>query len=78
MQSLEVVRKKLKSLNALHVIENGDHSFQIAKKNLELTGITHEEAEEHAVEAVAMFLSRIRGEKVIDGPSLSLYGDNSV
>nr|XP_043608779.1 uncharacterized protein LOC122580572 isoform X2 [Erigeron canadensis] len=67
LASLEAVRKKLKAVNALHVIENGDHSFQIAKKNLELAGMTREEAEERAVEAVAMFVSQIRGEKVNKG-----------
>ncbi|KAI3713544.1 hypothetical protein L1987_72122 [Smallanthus sonchifolius] len=73
LESLEIVRKKLKALNALHVIENGDHSFQIAKKNLELTGMTYEEAEEHAVEAVALFISQITSEKEIDGPRVSLH-----
>ncbi|KAK9053022.1 hypothetical protein SSX86_029652 [Deinandra increscens subsp. villosa] len=72
LESLEKVRKKLEVLNALHVIENGDHSFQIAKKNLELTGMTHEEAEERAVEAVAMFVSQVTSEKVISGPVVSL------
>ncbi|KAI7742468.1 hypothetical protein M8C21_007629 [Ambrosia artemisiifolia] len=73
LQSLEAVRKKLKAINALHVIENGDHSFQIAKKNLELTGMTHEEAEGRAVEAVAMFVSQITSEKVIDEAIVSVH-----
>lgn len=46
------------------MIEHGDHSFQIAKKNLELTGMTHEEAEQRAAESIAMFVSRIKNEKV--------------
>ncbi|XP_042755898.1 uncharacterized protein LOC111894281 isoform X1 [Lactuca sativa] len=62
LKLLEVVRQKLKSLNDLHVIEHGDHSFQIAKKNLELTGMTHEEAEQRAAESIAMFVSRIKNE----------------
>ncbi|KAI3812791.1 hypothetical protein L1987_17503 [Smallanthus sonchifolius] len=65
LESLEMVRKKLKAINALHVIANGDHSFQIAKKNLELTGMTHEEAEERAVEAVALFISQITSKKKV-------------
>lgn len=73
LERLEVVRKKLKSLNELHVIEHGDHSFQIAKKNLELTGLTHEQAEQRAAESVAVFISRIRDEKLITGPTVSLY-----
>ncbi|KAL8266707.1 hypothetical protein R6Q59_004051 [Mikania micrantha] len=73
LESLEIVRKKLKVSNSLHVIENGDHSFQIAKKNLELTGMTHEEAEERAAEAVAMFVSQITSEEVIDRAIVSLH-----
>ncbi|KAK1438502.1 hypothetical protein QVD17_04311 [Tagetes erecta] len=72
LESLELVRNKLKVVNALHVIENGDHSFQIAKKNLELTGMTREEAEERAVEAVAVFVSQIISEKVTDRSIVSL------
>ncbi|XP_076918807.1 uncharacterized protein LOC143579356 [Bidens hawaiensis] len=73
LDSLETVRNKLNVINALHVIENGDHSFQIAKKNLELTGMTHEEAEGHAVEAVAMFVKQITTEKAIDAPIVSFH-----
>nr|GEV31356.1 KAT8 regulatory NSL complex subunit 3-like [Tanacetum cinerariifolium] len=61
LASLEVVIKKMKAKNSLHVVENGDHSFKIAKKNLELAGITHEEAEQSAVQAIAMFVSHIIG-----------------
>ncbi|KAI7730906.1 hypothetical protein M8C21_013328, partial [Ambrosia artemisiifolia] len=68
LKSLEMVMSKLKALNALHVIEYGDHSFQIAKKNLELTGMTREKAEEGAAEAVAEFVSQITSEMVINGP----------
>lgn len=68
-----MVRKKLKAVNVLHVIENADHSFQIAKKYLEVVGMTYEEAEESAAEAVAVFVSQITNEKVINGTKLSLY-----
>lgn len=61
LELLEPVRKKMKVVNRLHVIENGDHSFKIAKKNLELAGISQEEAEAQAVEAIAMFVSEIIG-----------------
>ncbi|XAR70190.1 hypothetical protein NMG60_11026965 [Bertholletia excelsa] len=61
LDKLEAVRKKMKSVNELHVIEGGDHSFKIAKKNLQLKGTTQEEAEDHAVNAIAMFVSRFIG-----------------
>ncbi|KAL2547629.1 alpha/beta-hydrolase superfamily protein [Forsythia ovata] len=55
--SLEVVRKKMNSVTALHVIEGGDHSFKIAKKHLQSTGSNQEEAEDQAVQAIAMYIS---------------------
>ncbi|KAK9067948.1 hypothetical protein SSX86_012059 [Deinandra increscens subsp. villosa] len=61
LESLEVVRKKMKALSRLHVVENGDHSMKIAKKNLKLAGITQEEAEECAIQAIALFVSEIIG-----------------
>ncbi|KAK9076653.1 hypothetical protein SSX86_004987 [Deinandra increscens subsp. villosa] len=67
LKSLEVIRNKLKAVNTLHIIEHGDHSFQIAKKNLELTGMTHEKAEECAVEAIAMFVSQVTSGALING-----------
>lgn len=59
LDMLESVRRKLQVANALHVIEAGDHSFQIGKKHLESTGSTHEQAEEQAVQAIAIFVSRV-------------------
>ncbi|KVH91815.1 KAT8 regulatory NSL complex subunit 3-like [Cynara cardunculus var. scolymus] len=61
LELLEPVMKKMKAVNRLHAIENGDHSFKIAKKNLELTGTSQEEAEARAVEAIATFVSEIIG-----------------
>lgn len=61
LASLEVVRKKMKALNTVYVVENGDHSFKIGKKNLEMAGITHEEVERLAVQAIATFVSQVIG-----------------
>ncbi|KAG8375087.1 hypothetical protein BUALT_Bualt10G0063700 [Buddleja alternifolia] len=57
LDNLEAVRKKMKSVNALHVIEGGDHSFKIGKKHLQSTGSNQEEAEDQAVQAIAKFVS---------------------
>lgn len=59
LEKLEAVRKKMNSVNALHVIEGGDHSFKIAKKHLQSTGSNQEEAEDIAVQAMEKFLSSI-------------------
>ncbi|KAH7839259.1 hypothetical protein Vadar_001886 [Vaccinium darrowii] len=62
LEKLELVRKKMKFMNGLHVVEGGDHSFKIAKKHLQSTGSTQEDAEDHVVHAIAMFVSKyIRG-----------------
>ncbi|KAA8520937.1 hypothetical protein F0562_011610 [Nyssa sinensis] len=63
LEKLEAVQKKMKTISALHVIEGGDHSFKIAKKHLQLKGSTQEEAEDHAVQAIAAFVSRFIGKR---------------
>ncbi|KAB1215473.1 KAT8 regulatory NSL complex subunit 3 [Morella rubra] len=59
VEKLEAVRKKMKSLIGLHVIDGGDHSFKIAKKHLQTKGSTQDEAEDLAVQAIAAFVSRL-------------------
>lgn len=49
----------MQAVNALHVLEAGDHSFQIGKKHLESTGYTREQAEDEAAQAIATFVSRV-------------------
>ncbi|KAJ4953844.1 hypothetical protein NE237_030676 [Protea cynaroides] len=56
LDKLAAVRKKMKYVNELHVIDGGDHSFKIAKKHLQLNGLTQAEAEDQAVKAVAEFV----------------------
>lgn len=51
----------MKSFNELHAIEGGDHSFKIAKKHLSSEGTTQEEAEDHAVQAIAAFVFKVLG-----------------
>lgn len=55
---MEAVRKKMKSATALHVIEGGDHSFKVSKKQLKSSGSNQEESEQQAVEAIAAFVSQ--------------------
>ncbi|XP_020546892.1 KAT8 regulatory NSL complex subunit 3 isoform X3 [Sesamum indicum] len=63
LAKLEAVRKKMNSINALHVIEGGDHSFKIGKKHLQSSGNNQEEAEDIAVQAIAKFVSNIMKER---------------
>jgi hypothetical protein len=61
LEKLEAIRKKMKSLIGLHVIDGGDHSFKIAKKHLQTKGSTQDEAEDLAVQAIAVFVSSCIG-----------------
>ncbi|XP_058095990.1 uncharacterized protein LOC131241253 isoform X1 [Magnolia sinica] len=58
LDRLAAVQKKMKSVNALHVIDGGDHSFKIGKKFLQSSGSSQDEAEEQAVKAIAEFVSK--------------------
>lgn len=59
---LATVLKKMKSVNELHVIDGGDHSFKIGKKILQSTGRSQAEAETEAeteaVHAIANFVMK--------------------
>lgn len=57
LEKLEAVRKTMKSVNELHVIDGGDHSFKIAKKHLQTKETTQGEVEDLAVQAIAAFVS---------------------
>ncbi|CAK9163052.1 unnamed protein product [Ilex paraguariensis] len=78
LEKLEAVQKKIKSINELHVIEGGDHSFKIAKKHLQSKGSTQEEAEDDAVRVIAAFVSRsMEGRtEAADHPSQWVFGPN--
>lgn len=47
------------AVSELHVIDGGDHSFKIAKKHLQSSGTTQDEAEDHAIQAIATFVSNL-------------------
>ncbi|KAJ0989324.1 hypothetical protein J5N97_007680 [Dioscorea zingiberensis] len=58
LNMLATARKKMKSVNELHVIDGGDHSFKIGKKYLDSTGTSQAEAEREAVQAIANFVKK--------------------
>lgn len=62
LEKLEVVRKKMKSMNELHVIDGGDHSFKIGKKQLQTMAATQVEVEDLAIQAIASFVSKCLAE----------------
>lgn len=55
---LETVRRKMKAPNELVVVEDGDHSLQIAKRRLRAMSITQAEEESRLVRLIADFIQR--------------------
>jgi predicted alpha/beta-hydrolase family hydrolase len=56
LELLENVRREMKAENFLHVVEGGDHSLLVAKKQLRAAGETQEEADARILAAIAEFV----------------------
>ena len=56
---LERVRAEMKAPNFLHVVEGGDHSLRVPKRQLQATSETQENIDQKAFEAVAGFVERL-------------------
>ena len=54
---LERVRGQMTGLNFLHVVEGGDHSLIVPKRQLEATGETQDTVDRRILEAIAQFIS---------------------
>jgi len=52
---LERVRAQMKAPNFLHVVEGGDHSLRVPKRQLQSTGETQEDVDQQAFEAITRF-----------------------
>jgi hypothetical protein len=55
---LERVRGEMKTANFLHVVEGGDHSLRVPKRQLKETGKTREYMDQLAYDAIARFIDR--------------------
>jgi uncharacterized protein len=55
---LERVRTEMKTGNFLHVVEGGDHSLRVPKRQLQTIGETQEEVDRRAFGAVAGFIDQ--------------------
>ena len=56
---LERVRAEMKAPNFLHVVEGGDHSLRVPKRQLQATGETQEDVDQRAFQAIAKFVSTL-------------------
>jgi fermentation-respiration switch protein FrsA (DUF1100 family) len=57
---LERVRAEMKAPNYLHVVEGGDHSLRVPKRQLQATAETQEEVDQRILRSIAEFVSNSR------------------
>ena len=53
---LEGVRAEMKAPNILHVVEGGDHSLGVGKRQLQADGETQEDVDRQILETIARFV----------------------
>lgn len=56
---LEAVRKEMKAPNSLHLVEGGDHSLLVSKRQLAARGEAQRDVEERIARAIDEFVSRV-------------------
>ena len=56
---LEQVRIEMKAPNFLHVVEGGDHSLLVTKRQLAATGETQDDVDRKILDAIAGFVGRL-------------------
>ena len=56
---LERVRAEMKAPNSLHIVEGGDHSLRVPKRQLKATGKTEDDINQQILQAIAGFVDRL-------------------
>jgi predicted alpha/beta-hydrolase family hydrolase len=56
---LERVRTEMKTQNVLHIVEGGDHSLRVPKRQLQATGRTQEDIDRQILKAIAGFVDEL-------------------
>ena len=56
---LEQVRNEMTAENSLHIVESGDHSLSVAKKQLQVAGETQDQVNDRILAAIADFVGRL-------------------
>ena len=49
----------MKAPNSLYVVEGGDHSLQVTKRQLQASGETQDDVDQRILDAIAKFVNRI-------------------
>jgi predicted alpha/beta-hydrolase family hydrolase len=56
---LERVRTEMKTQNVLHIVEAGDHSLRVPKRQLQATSRTQEDIDRQILKAIAGFVDQL-------------------
>src|SRR5213080_52239 len=56
---LERVRAEMNAPNSLHVVEGGDHSLRVPKRQLQGTGETQEDIDQRILKAITRFVDQL-------------------
>src|SRR5213596_1626286 len=56
---LERVRAEMKALNFLHIVEGGDHSLRVPKRQLQAAGETQNDVDQRILQTIAGFVDRL-------------------
>jgi hypothetical protein len=56
---LEGVRAEMKAPNFLHVVEGGDHSLRVPKRQLQAIGETQEEVDQRILKSIVKFVAAL-------------------
>ena len=56
---LEPVRTEMKTQNVLHIVEGGDHSLRVPKRQLQVTNRTQDDIDRQILKAVAGFVDQL-------------------
>jgi predicted alpha/beta-hydrolase family hydrolase len=59
LELLEVVRGEMKAPNFLHVVEGGDHSLGVPKRQLQASGESQEHVDRRILKAITGFVDRL-------------------
>ena len=54
---LNEVRQQMKAPNSLHVVEGGDHSLRLTKRELQATGETQDDIDQRILAAIGEFVN---------------------
>jgi len=59
LELLEQVRTEMKTENLLHIVEGGDHSLRVPKRQLQATAKTQPEIDQRILSAIAGFVDQL-------------------